>query len=250
MKVTVHSHIDGRSWTSDVPQELIQDTAWYSVNDQLYRLFQRVDEASAERLASWGYMLPSLSAGDRLEYGNMIWLVESVGFELISTSKLEALQGRYDRLVAHRGRAVRYYDECPDGDPRKEDARRQLAELGTQVGEVEHELDQEVEWLDRKQQGIRVDRMLYPLPAGTEFRLGPGPTVSVERLVGGFLVGTAGVTRAYVATYRKNDAGLWDQVQGTCEPPHVVNMSADHLGFVVGEKPIREALGMSVEVAS
>lgn len=54
---------------------------------------------------------------------------------------LDALQAKYDRLTAHRGRLIRYFDDCPDGDPRKADARRQLNDVGDRVLAVEKEID-------------------------------------------------------------------------------------------------------------
>ena len=35
------------------------------------------------------------------------------------TNEINAVQATYDRHVGHLQRLNRYYDECPDGDPRK-----------------------------------------------------------------------------------------------------------------------------------
>ena len=79
-------------------------------------------------------------------------------------------------------------------------------------------------WLARKAEGEQVAELLAPLPVGAEFTLGAeaGP--------------------AYRATYVKEANGLWSQVKGTCQPPHVINLSAAHLGFCVGFRIVKEAL--------
>lgn len=81
------------------------------------------------------------------------------------------------------------------------------------------------EWHRRREEGAKADALLSALPAGAEFRL------SIDQ---------AG--RSYRALYRKNADGLWDQVPGTCEAPHIYNISAHFLGFVNGVDVIREAL--------
>jgi len=54
----------------------------------------------------------------------------------------DELQATYDRLVAYRARTIKYYDECPDGDPRKAQALDKLQELNERINEVESEFDQ------------------------------------------------------------------------------------------------------------
>ena len=73
-------------------------------------------------------------------------------------------------------------------------------------------------WHTQKAEGERVAALLSPLPVGTEFQL-------------------THVQLAYLGLYRKNSAGLWDQVAAP-ESPLVRNMSADHLGFCVGEAAV------------
>lgn len=90
----------------------------------------------------------------------------------------------------------------------------------TQTKEELAKAHQRIEWLERKLAASRVQALLDPLPVGTEFRLDD--------------VGTA-----YSSTYRKNGRGLWDQLTTYCP---VRNMSADFLGFCVGEASIRKAL--------
>jgi hypothetical protein len=55
---------------------------------------------------------------------------------------LDVLQGQYDRLVALRGRTLNYYDDCPDGDPRKLGAEAELASLGTRIRAVERKIEE------------------------------------------------------------------------------------------------------------
>jgi hypothetical protein len=55
----------------------------------------------------------------------------------ISTLQGEhALQAEYDRVSAHRARTLRYYDECPDGDPRKAAAAEQLREMNARISDI------------------------------------------------------------------------------------------------------------------
>lgn len=78
------------------------------------------------------------------------------------------------------------------------------------------------QWRNRKRAGERVASYLGTLPVGTEFTL-------------------EHVSIAYVGTYRKNAEGTWDQVAAPLSPL-VINMDAAHLGFVVGEEPVRKAI--------
>lgn len=81
---------------------------------------------------------------------------------------------------------------------------------------------QKVEWLAAKYNGVRVADLLRPLPTAATFRLqGQG---------------------AYSALYVKDSSGLWHQVKGTTAPPYVYNLTAEHLGFCVGFKPIANAV--------
>jgi hypothetical protein len=42
---------------------------------------------------------------------------------------VDQAQGTLDRKRQYLERAVRYHDECPDGDPRKADAERRLSRI-------------------------------------------------------------------------------------------------------------------------
>jgi hypothetical protein len=55
---------------------------------------------------------------------------------------LEELQAKYDRLIAHRARLVRYYDEAPDGSQAKADAVDDLSGLNARILGVEREIDE------------------------------------------------------------------------------------------------------------
>jgi hypothetical protein len=112
----------------------------------------------------------------------------------------------------------------PAGCLEVEAFERGLEAIGAFLREAGKRIADHLAWLQRKEQGREVAELLAPLPEGAEFTLG----------------WEAG--RAYRATYRKNAEGLWDQVRGTCEAPHVVNMDAAHLGFVVGVDTVLAAL--------
>ncbi len=77
-------------------------------------------------------------------------------------------------------------------------------------------------WHARKREGDRTAELLGALPTGSEFRL-------------------TDCRAAYVAVYRKNEAGLFDQVAGAARP-YVVNMDAAHIGFCVGYAAVASAV--------
>lgn len=54
---------------------------------------------------------------------------------------IEVLQAEYDRLSAVRAQVIRDYDQAPDGSLAKLMAVRQLDNLGTQIREVEDEIN-------------------------------------------------------------------------------------------------------------
>ena len=106
---------------------------------------------------------------------------------------------------------------------------RELAERGGYpcprcakwINDPEADADHQ-DWHRRKDEGDRTARYLDKLPLGTEFTL-------------------AGVPRAYVGTYRKNSAGLWDQVWAV-DSPLVTNFDPAHLGFCVGYLAVAQAV--------
>ena len=57
---------------------------------------------------------------------------------------VDVLQAEYDRLIAYRSRVIRYYDDCPDGDPRKWSAECKLRELNSRICDVENRIDKEL----------------------------------------------------------------------------------------------------------
>lgn len=81
MRVTIWSHFSDTSWTGDVPDELLDDRV---VNEALFYLFNRIDEASEQRLEAWGYRLPSLSVDDTVTWGGKTYRVADVGFEEVT----------------------------------------------------------------------------------------------------------------------------------------------------------------------
>jgi hypothetical protein len=58
---------------------------------------------------------------------------------------IDELQATYDRLNQHRRRVLKYYDESPDGDPRKYDAEIQLDRLGRRIYQIEQEIDKRLD---------------------------------------------------------------------------------------------------------
>jgi hypothetical protein len=58
----------------------------------------------------------------------------------LQPTTLEEAQAQYDRLVAYRGRLLRYHDDCPDGDPRKAEVELGLRRLGSRIDIAEREL--------------------------------------------------------------------------------------------------------------
>lgn len=62
--------------------------------------------------------------------------------------ELNVWTDRYNRQVALRQRAIKYYDECPDGDPRKGDAVKRMNEIGDKVHHAENQLARIIDRLD------------------------------------------------------------------------------------------------------
>lgn len=75
MNVAVWSHFRDERWSGDVP---LQPSP--GLNEELFRFFNRVDEADADRLDAIGYRLPSLSVGDTVSYDGRTFRVEGLGF--------------------------------------------------------------------------------------------------------------------------------------------------------------------------
>lgn len=96
--------------------------------------------ASLLRLALEGVQLAGTIAARQQPGSQQAAAYQAAARVLATGLQLDEAQGTYDRLVAHRGRLLRYYDEAPDGDRRKLDAERQLAELGTRIREAEEAL--------------------------------------------------------------------------------------------------------------
>jgi hypothetical protein len=72
-------------------------------------------------------------------------LLESMGEQDDVARRLDELQATYTRLTDHRGRLVRYYDDAPDGDPRKADALARLDQVGTTIRNVERKIEELLE---------------------------------------------------------------------------------------------------------
>lgn len=57
---------------------------------------------------------------------------------------VERLDAARRRKVEHRARVLAYYDDCPDGDPRKAQALQDLDRLGADIRDLEQQLDQAI----------------------------------------------------------------------------------------------------------
>lgn len=61
-------------------------------NEQIFRTFNRIDEADAAFLERIGYRLPSLSVGDFVTWGGKTYGVNAVGFETVTGKQNGAAQ--------------------------------------------------------------------------------------------------------------------------------------------------------------
>lgn len=83
MIVTIWSHFRDETWQGDVPDEMFighDILLGTGMNEALFRIFNRVDEADSIRLEAWGYRLPSLSVGDTVSYDGRTFRVDDFGF--------------------------------------------------------------------------------------------------------------------------------------------------------------------------
>src|SRR5215472_5429647 len=152
MKVKITSHFpdeEGNArdpWEGDVPNDLLDRSSNYAVNNSLFRLFNRVEWEDGERLEEWGYRLPSLSMGDRIEHSGLVWVIEGTGYSLVSSTKLEALQVKYDELTRYRHSLVVMLDRTPDGHSNKPHLLSKMDTLGRQIMAVEKEQAEASDW--------------------------------------------------------------------------------------------------------
>lgn len=105
--VSIQAALHGRPsiiWIGDVkPSDLNIDPAaltheamqteamQVTVNEALFRYFNRVDEGDNDRLHDIGYDLPSLSVGDLLHWGGKTHRVAGIGFDQVTDSSDYAL---------------------------------------------------------------------------------------------------------------------------------------------------------------
>jgi hypothetical protein len=85
MRLAIWTHWDGRGWEGEIPTDTFgTDVAQADSPTRLeyvFRWFNRVDEGDHQRMASVGYLLPSLSVGDRVTLDANVWAIKPVGFE-------------------------------------------------------------------------------------------------------------------------------------------------------------------------
>lgn len=91
----------GLSWRGRVAIELPDGTPIHqaspdAVNETLYRIFNRVDEADTQRLEALEYRLPSLSPGDVIAWDKHAYRVLAIGFERLEPT------GALSANVRHR----------------------------------------------------------------------------------------------------------------------------------------------------
>lgn len=90
----------GAQWEGEVPSAYLrfgnnpQDDPEIAaaINEDIYRLFNRIDEADNTRLEHWGYMLPSLSVGDFVTWGGKTYGVAALGFQTATGSENDAAE--------------------------------------------------------------------------------------------------------------------------------------------------------------
>lgn len=82
----------GPEWTGEVD---ITVTAYHKptmVLEQLFRLFNRVEDGDGERLERMGYKLPSLSSGDVVTMEGKHYLCASAGWKVINDEELARIK--------------------------------------------------------------------------------------------------------------------------------------------------------------
>lgn len=78
MQLTIWTHWEGKSWTGDAP--ISRFKADWEKLEAIFRFFNRVDDGDHERMAAVGYLLPSLSVGDKVLMAGQWWDVAVAGF--------------------------------------------------------------------------------------------------------------------------------------------------------------------------
>lgn len=100
--VSIHAALtEGRPsilWVGEITEKDLSEVAGHpvdldpaSVNEALFRYFNRVDEADNDRLEDIGYTLPSLSVGDLVHWGGLTYRIAGVGFDQITNSSEYAM---------------------------------------------------------------------------------------------------------------------------------------------------------------
>jgi hypothetical protein len=100
--ITIYSHFaDCPEWRMErTAQNLSTDPTWTGdihtssrkhteALEQIFRLFNRVNDADCERLMATGYTLPSLSAGDIVTIDNEPYLCANIGWIAVDSGWVE-----------------------------------------------------------------------------------------------------------------------------------------------------------------
>lgn len=113
------------------------------------------DPMLTDRRRVWlEFVFPTDGAVGKLDFFGCDLKVAVKEEKLSLEDEIDALQGQYDRKVAHRRRVLVYYDAAPDGDPRKREADQQLQAIGKEIREIEEKLDRKVQELDDQKENL------------------------------------------------------------------------------------------------
>lgn len=91
MRITVYSHFadfgdESPVWSGEVEIPMGADRDAFL--DNVYRFFNRVDDADNERLDDIGYNLPSLSSGDTVMFDGKVFYCAPVGWQQVGKPKI------------------------------------------------------------------------------------------------------------------------------------------------------------------
>lgn len=75
----------------ELPDDLPRNERVAYINEQIFRMFNRVDDEDAVMLETVGYDLPSLSVGDMIIWGGKGYEVASIGFRDLIERPLRSL---------------------------------------------------------------------------------------------------------------------------------------------------------------
>jgi peptidoglycan hydrolase-like protein with peptidoglycan-binding domain len=125
-RIKITSSFTGESWEGEV------DIPEGDALEHIFRQFNRVTDADAERMEAQGYRLPSLSVGDQVEIGGRRYRVASMGFTEVQGMESPGY-ARFDprRFVAVGNARMEMYRALDANDvPAARRAAERVAEIG------------------------------------------------------------------------------------------------------------------------